>query len=58
MKIELTEEEREFLLRVCIRAKKFASMGLTEVSPAIMSDDMEKIELLINKLSEKKCDIS
>lgn len=56
MKIDLTEEEIEFLLRVCTRAKLFSKMGLLKnicYSPVILEEDMIGIETLINKLNVK-----
>jgi len=54
MKIELTEEERKYLLEVCKRAKMFAEMRLPDMPNIIAMTDIEKIKVLINKLSEKK----
>jgi len=53
MKIELTEEERNYLLEVCKRAKMFADMRLPDMPHIIAITDLEKIKVLINKLSEK-----
>lgn len=49
MKVELTEEEREFLERICLRAKFFAEMNIEATHP----DDLPKVNNLIQKL--KKC---
>lgn len=56
MKIDLTEEEVEFLLRVCTRAEMMAYKGTMRHSSNMMERDRSKIQMLINKLSEKKCE--
>ncbi len=43
MKIELTEEETEFLLRICTRAKLFTEMGIMKHADTDMLKDKEKI---------------
>lgn len=48
MIIELTEEEREFLERICIRAKILAYKNIMKIP-----DDFGKIEILIEKLKKK-----
>ncbi|CAB4166575.1 hypothetical protein UFOVP844_37 [uncultured Caudovirales phage] len=47
MKLEINEEELEFLLRICTRAEMFASMQ-NFTSP--YSKDSEKIKHLLDKL--------
>jgi hypothetical protein len=56
MIIEMSEEERNWILRVCERAKMLAEMGIPNLPHIISMTDIEKIEVLINKLSEKKCE--
>ncbi len=56
IKIDLTEEEMDFLLRVCLRAKLFAELNLLGSTCIDTERDVEKIKTLINKLSEKKCE--
>ncbi len=47
MIIDITEEEREFLERVCIRAQVFAMKGLGQRPN---ENDLESIKRLIKKL--------
>ena len=54
MKIDLNEEEQEFLLRICTRAQILAYKGITKHSRNMIESNHEKIRLIINKLSEKK----
>lgn len=56
MKIELTEEERKYLLEVCKRAKMFAEMRLPDMPHIVAITDIEIIKVLISKLSDKKCE--
>ena len=64
MKIDLTEEEREFLLKLCTRARFYAMIVFqikhlnTKSVQIVLTHELKIIETLINKLSEKKCDIS
>lgn len=53
MIIELTEEEREFLERVCVRAKKFAEMDI-DAGGLNGTEDMKAITQLIEKLKINK----
>ena len=46
MIVDITEEEREFLERVCHRAERFAFLGLKE-NP--FDKDLEKVMILKNK---------
>lgn len=54
MNIEITEEEREFLTRICTRAEMFCRMNI--ISPnKVYSDfekDLESIQKLIRKFKE------
>lgn len=54
MNIEITEEEREFLARICTRAEMFCRMNI--ISPnKVYSDfekDLESIQKLIRKFKE------
>ena len=52
--IELTEEERKWLLGLCEKAKERESWCIFELPPKGSGEKMEMIELLINKLSAKK----
>ena len=55
MNIEITEEEREFLLRMCKRAELFAQMGMLKDVKAIdPRGDLHKIKALIDKLHKCK----
>ncbi len=57
MKLEINEEEWEFVLRICVRAKSFARMdilkGISVIDPC---KDLEKIDSLIDKLEKAKID--
>jgi hypothetical protein len=53
MKVEITEEEREFLQRVCIRAEIFCGMGINPPNHSRMQNDLEKIKSLIKKFRQK-----
>lgn len=49
MKIDITEEEREFLERVCVRAEVFLSMGIFRDTPngrLILDNDLHAIRAL------------
>ena len=50
MNIDLTEEEREFLYRVCDRAKTFSNMGLKSFCIPKNDTDLIKINILLEKL--------
>lgn len=52
MILEIDEEEREFLERICIRAELFSSMNLWKQSDMRSNniEDLEKIRNLIVKL--------
>lgn len=53
MKIDITEEERQFILRVCIRAKLFIEMNIIPQSfSQSFESDLEKITSLTIKLEE------
>lgn len=57
MLLEIDEEEWEFILRVCVRAKSFARMDLLKgISCIDPLKDMEKIDALIDKLEKAKND--
>jgi hypothetical protein len=59
MKIELNEEETEICIRLCKRAQILAKGGvfrIDELPPDIYDSTIEKLDVLINKLSDKKCD--
>lgn len=49
MKIELTEEEREWLERVCRKAYKFADMGVWTTD---LNRDKEQLTKLMEKLKK------
>ncbi len=51
MIIDITEEEREFLQRVCIRAEIFASRGIGQRP---MESDLEAIKNLIKKFRKNE----
>ncbi len=51
MNIEITEEEREFLERVCIRAEMFCRLNI--MSPNKAFSDLEKDLACIQKLIKK-----
>lgn len=53
MILEINDEEQEFLIRVCERAKIFAKINILKAA-FIKNDDMEKIESLLKKISEAK----
>ncbi len=53
MIIDITEEEREFLERVCRRAEQFCKMNLQ--SPGVaFNNDVDKIKTLKEKLKVKE----
>lgn len=54
MMIELTEEEREFLERLCVRAKLFCQKNFVKPSTSysIFETDLESISKLVNKLGK------
>ncbi len=54
MKIDVTEEEREFLERVCKRSELFCQMGLIGKRNYIsdFTKDLEKIRILKSKFIE------
>lgn len=53
MKLEITEEEREFLLRIVERAIKFFEMGLLNKNMiADFIEDKQKAEILRGKLKK------
>lgn len=53
MILEINDEEWEFILRVCVRAKSFARMDiLNGVSSIDPMKDLEKIDSLIEKLDK------
>ena len=58
MKIEITEEERKFLEKICDRASKLChmAMGKTEFyrEPWNWVSDCEKADLLLKKLKKEK----
>ncbi len=54
MIIDITEEEREFLQRVCIRAEMFCGMGITPPNRPGIQNDLEKIKNLMKKFREKR----
>jgi len=58
MKIELTEEERKMLLCMAERAKNIKEMEIPNTPLSVSMMDYKKYEILINKLSEKKCEFS
>ena len=53
MILEINDEEWEFILRICVRAKSFARMdilkGISSIDP---TKDLEKIDALIGKLEK------
>lgn len=51
MKIELTEEEREWLERVCRKAYKFADMGVWTTD---LNRDKEQLTKLMEKLKKNE----
>ncbi len=53
MNIELTEEEREFIERVCERALLFATLGLNTSGTIDNESDFEKITNLAAKLKNE-----
>lgn len=55
MKIELTEEERNYLLKLCVREKSFTSEFLLDYPDTIAQMIQTQIESIINKLSAEKC---
>jgi hypothetical protein len=55
MIIEITEEEREFLEHICIRAELFASMNLfRDGNTGFFNRDVESIKKLSEKFNGKK----
>ena len=53
MIIDLTDEELDFLLRLCTRAKKFNNMGIEPPGmqfPIAFRKDMVKLDSLLGKL--------
>lgn len=56
MKIELTEEERLFLLRLCVREKSFTNEFLLDYPDTIAQMIENDLESIINKLSAEKCE--
>jgi hypothetical protein len=57
MIIDLTEEETEFLLRICTRAKLFADMHIFKSNSLVDAvGDLNKINSLIEKLKKVKND--
>jgi hypothetical protein len=55
MIIEITEEEREFLQRICTRAELFCRMNISSPNKSFsdFEKDLHAIERLIVKLKEK-----
>ena len=56
MKIELTEEEVKLLLESCVEAQKAQSRTDDAIVYMHLSTAIDKMESIINKLSEKKCE--
>jgi hypothetical protein len=55
MIIEINEEEWEFVLRVCVRAKAMVRMNiLKEIDYIDAEKDLKKIDSLIDKLEKAK----
>ena len=54
MNLDITEEEREFLERVCKRAEMFCRMNIISPNKAYsdFEKDMTSIQILIRKLRE------
>ncbi len=52
MNLDITEEEREFLERICTRAEMFCRMNITSPNKAYsdFEKDLVSIRQLINKL--------
>ena len=53
MKVDLTEDELFFLRYICYRAKSYIVDGIVTVSHAVLENDAETIESIINKLRDK-----
>lgn len=53
MKVELTEEEIDFILHFCKKAKTFFENSIKHDQLVEAKKPLEKVILLINKLSEK-----
>jgi hypothetical protein len=51
MIIDITEDERVFLERVCVRAMAFAELSIVAVG---YNDDLEKVKELVFKLQKDK----
>ncbi len=51
MKLEITEEEREWLERVCKKAYRFADMGIWTTD---LQKDKDKLLDLLEKLRKEK----
>jgi hypothetical protein len=58
MKIDLTEEERNYLLELLYKVKSLTFIVAINESIPICENAMKQHDCIINKLSEKKCDIS
>jgi hypothetical protein len=55
MKIDIDDEQWEFLHRICVRAKMFNAAGfLKDVSSIDREKDMNKKDSLIHKLEKAK----
>jgi hypothetical protein len=52
MLVDITEEEREFLIRVCTRAKLFSQMQLLSRITPSSREDLKKIDTLLKKLEK------
>ncbi len=52
MNIEITEEEREFLERVCNRALVYLKMGIKVAVIENQETDSEKLKILSEKLKK------
>lgn len=49
MNIDLSEEERVFLERYCVRALEFSKLGLMNAMIANKEEDLHKIKILLDK---------
>jgi hypothetical protein len=52
MKIEIMEEEREFLERVCDRALNFSKMGVKAIVVENKDLNLKKLENLVEKFKK------
>ncbi len=54
MIIEITEEERNFLEKICHRAEVFCYKGLNQYHPETFERDLEKIRKVKEKFKKKE----